>query len=63
MWDTIIDAEILAIRHRHAWALHSEHVRRDRERQRVADAAIVAEREARVEARRAHDRVRELVTP
>ena len=57
-WETIVDPEILAIRERQAARLRAEHQRMWLAQQRANDSRIVAERERRVEARRAHDRVR-----
>ena len=61
-WTTILDAEILAVRARQAARLAAEHARRDAERRRIEDARVVADREARVNARRWHEAVREAVT-
>jgi hypothetical protein len=61
-WATILDAELLAVRARQSARLAAEHARIDAERQRIADARIVAAREARVAARRWHDVVREVVS-
>ena len=53
-----VDADLIDRRERHAWALHVEHARMAIARQRVTDTRIVAEREQRVNASRAHDIVR-----
>ena len=58
---TVLDADLLALRERHAWRLRAERERIARERQRAQDAAIVAEREARVAASRVVARAREAV--
>lgn len=60
-WQTIIDDEIAAIRVRHAQRLAAEHARMWVARERANVSRIVAERERRVEERRRHERVAELV--
>lgn len=54
---TLIDAEILGIRARHAARLSAEHARQAAARQAKLDAATVAEREANVLVRRVTARV------
>ena len=61
-WPTIFDAELLAIRARHAAQLAAEHQRMAVVRQRAEDARIVAAREARIAAQRAVTQAREAVT-
>jgi hypothetical protein len=61
-WATILDAELLAIRARHAAQLAAEHRRIAVVRQRAEDARIVAQREARISAQRAVTQAREAVT-
>lgn len=56
-----LDAEIRAVRVRHATRLAAEHARIRQVQQTAADAVIVAERERRVLASRGHARVRALV--
>jgi hypothetical protein len=58
---TILDAELLALRARHEARLLAERDRIASERQRVRDAAIVQQREARVIAWRAVAQARESV--
>ena len=58
LWETIIDAEIVAKRARHAVALVAEHARMVTERQAREAQRIVAEREANVTVRRIAERVR-----
>ena len=58
---TILDAELLSLRARHEARLRAERDRIAGERQRVRDALIVAQREARVGAWRAVAQAREAV--
>ena len=58
---TILDADLRARRERHEARLRSERHRIAGERQRVIDAAIVAQREARIAAQRAVAQAREAV--
>jgi len=58
-----VDVDLIQRRHRLSWRLHAEHLRMDRERRAKADAVIVAEREARIEAQRVHARVKAMVEP
>jgi hypothetical protein len=58
---TILDAELLVLRARHEARLRAERDRIAGERQRVRDAAIVAQREARVATWRAVAQAREAV--
>jgi hypothetical protein len=61
-WATLLDAELVAIRARHAAQLAAEHQRIAGVRQRAEDARIVAAREARIAAQRAVAQAREAVT-
>jgi hypothetical protein len=58
---TVLDADLLAVRARHEARLGGERARIAAERQRVRDAAIVAQREARISAWRAVAQAREAV--
>lgn len=59
---TILDADLRARRERHEARLRDEHGRIAAERERVRDAAIVAQREARISAWRAVAQAREAVS-
>jgi len=58
LWPSIIDAEIVAKRARHAVALTAEHARMVAERQAREAQRVVADREANVTVRRIAERVR-----
>ena len=58
---TVLDADLLARREEHKARLLKELARIRHERQRAQDAAIVADREARVAASRVVARAREAV--
>ena len=58
LWESIVDAEILAKRARHAAALAAEHTRMVAERQAREAQRVVANREANVTVRRIAERVR-----
>jgi hypothetical protein len=59
---TVLDADLQARRERHEARLRGEHGRMAQERARVLDAAIVAQREARISAWRAVAQAREAVS-
>lgn len=60
--ETVLDADLRARRERHEARLWAERDRIAGERQRVRDAAIVQQREARVQVSRATAQAREAVS-